>query len=90
MSEIVIKIIILSVLAMLINLPFGYWRQSVKKKSAKWFLAIHIPILIIILLRILLNVGFVWYSYPFVVIFMVAGQYLGGKYFLFKKKKTKL
>jgi len=28
----------------LLNLPFGYWRQNVRKFSFQWFLAVHLPV----------------------------------------------
>ncbi len=86
MNEIVLRIIYLSIITFIINLPFGYWRASVKKKSAKWFMAIHFPIPIIIALRFLFKIGFIWYSYPAVVLAFFLGQLVGGKIYTKQKK----
>ncbi|MCB0750038.1 MAG: hypothetical protein KDC52_01045, partial [Ignavibacteriae bacterium] len=58
------KIALVSFIVFIINLPFGYWRSTVPKFSLKWFLAIHLPVPIIILLRIYSDFGFRFYPYP--------------------------
>jgi hypothetical protein len=67
------KLIIITILVFLLNIPFGYWRANVKRFSTQWFLAIHIPVPFIVALRILSGVGFGWETY----LFMVAGYFLG-------------
>ena len=59
-----IKLIIISILVLLFNIPFGYWRANVKGFSVQWFLAIHIPVPFIIAVRIFLDIGFSWYNIP--------------------------
>ena len=71
------KILIVSILIILINLPFGYWRGNVKKLSLQWVLAIHIPVPIIIALRIYSEIGFTWYSYIFLISAFFIGQKIG-------------
>ncbi len=73
------KIFIVALIIFLINLPFGYWRAKVKKFSKQWFLAVHIPVPIVILLRIYSDIGFELYTYPILVGAFFLGQYLGGK-----------
>lgn len=67
-----------SILVLLFNVPFGYWRIHVKKFALQWVLAIHIPVLFIIALRLWTNIGFSWYSYIFMVSAFFIGQKLGG------------
>lgn len=67
------KLIIITILVFLLNIPFGYWRANVKHFSTQWFLAIHIPVPFIVAMRILSGVGFAWETY----LFMVAGYFLG-------------
>lgn len=67
----------LLVFTLLLNLPFGYLRAKSQKYSIPWFLYIHLPIPVIIFLR--LTFGFNWKAIPFVVIAAVTGQYAGGK-----------
>ncbi len=72
-----ITIVIVILLAFLINLPFGYMRKRSKKYSLKWFLAIHIPVPLIIITRFLLHVE---YNYiPFFILSSILGQILGGR-----------
>jgi hypothetical protein len=67
------RIIIVTVTVFLLNIPFGYWRAHVRKFSAQWFLAIHIPVPFIVALRLLSGIGFGWYTY----LFLVGGFFLG-------------
>ena len=70
------KLIIITILVFLLNIPFGYWRANVKRFSTQWFLAIHIPVPFIVAMRILSGVGFGWETY----LFMVAGYFLGQQF----------
>ncbi len=67
-----------SLIVLLLNFPFGYWRIHVKKFSLQWILAIHIPVIFIIGLRLFTNIGFSWYSYLFMISAFFLGQKLGG------------
>jgi hypothetical protein len=81
-------ILTLSVFALLIffmNIPFGYWRANVKKYKLQWYLAIHIPVLIIICGRMFSDVGWHWSTIVTSVLSFFLGQYLGG---LLRRKKT--
>ncbi len=72
------KLAFISVLVFLMNIPFGYWRANVKKFSLQWVLSIHLPVPVIILLRIYSGIGFAWYTYVFLVAAFFLGQKLGG------------
>ncbi len=61
----------------LINLPFGYWRASQERYSRGWFLAVHLPVPAIIVLR--LAFGFSWMALPFTVLAFFIGQFTGGR-----------
>lgn len=69
---------ITSVIVVLINIPFGYWRASVKKFSLRWFLAVHIPVPIILALRFYGEIGFAFYTYIFLVSAFFIGQQIGS------------
>lgn len=68
-------------LTCMLNLPFGYWRASLKKLSFKWFLAIHLPIPFIVLLRFVFHLGFQLYTYPFLIAAFFFGQFAGARYY---------
>jgi len=76
-----------AVLATLItNIPFGYWRQGVKKFSWKWFLFVHLPIPMVVAYRYIFELGFQLYTYPFMVIGFFGGQWIGAR---IRKKRVK-
>jgi len=61
-----------------LNLPFGFWRAGVKKFSRAWFLAVHLPVLGVIALRLSCRLG--WHPLTFAVLVSAffLGQLLGG------------
>ncbi|RKZ66187.1 MAG: hypothetical protein DRQ44_07075 [Gammaproteobacteria bacterium] len=72
------KLILLSLIILVVNIPFGYWRARVDRFSWRWFLAIHIPVLIVIALRLVSHLGFAWYTYVVFVTAFFFGQKIGG------------
>jgi hypothetical protein len=74
----------------LFNIPFGYWRSSEKTFSLNWFLSIHIPIPFIVLLRHYSGIGFELYTYPFMIISFILGQFIGKFIFNFMKSENYL
>ena len=69
-------ILLLCLGAFLLNLPFGYYRASTRKLSWQWFVAIHLPVLLIIILRRMS--GLSWQVIPFIFAADIAGQLMGG------------
>jgi len=67
------------VLVFLINMPFGYWRSRVRKFSAQWILAIHMPVPLIVACRIFLGLGWHLSTFPVLVGAFFAGQFAGGR-----------
>lgn len=72
------RLFLISIIVFIINIPFGYWRANVKTFSLQWFLAIHIPVIIVIALRIFSGIGFAWYTYVSIVACFAVGQQAGG------------
>lgn len=70
---------IIAVLIFLMNLPFGWWRAGVKKLSPPWFVAIHVPVVLAILLRLAVGVAFRLVLLPLFVAAFYFGQMAGGK-----------
>jgi hypothetical protein len=68
-----------ALLVFVINLPFGYWRASARKLSRQWFLAVHIPVPVVIALRIFSGLGFKLITFPVIVGAFFLGQFVGGK-----------
>ncbi len=55
------------------NVPFGYWRGNVKKFSWQWFLAVHVPVLLAIVVRLASRLPFE----PLTLVAMVAAFFTG-------------
>ena len=73
------KLLLIATLVFLINLPFGYWRSRVPTRSRQWFLAIHLPVPLVIALRVLSGLGWQLSSFPVLVGAFFLGQYVGGR-----------
>jgi len=73
----VIKLMGVTAIALLINLPLGYLRQNYEKFTFGWYFYIHISIPIIIYLRV--KSGFSWHFIPITIGGAVIGQILGGR-----------
>ena len=67
---------LVGVLVFLLNLPFGYWRAAQKKFSWQWFVFIHAPVPLVVLLR--LGTGLMWKSIPPLALCFFAGQFSGA------------
>jgi hypothetical protein len=71
-----------AIIVFFLAFPFGFWRAKSPFKSKDWMLAIHIPVVFIILMRIYnklhFHIGFSWISVLYNVIAFMAAQYLAG------------
>jgi hypothetical protein len=68
-----------AILVFLLNLPFGYWRASVRRLSPKWFLAALLPVLLVVALKIFSGLGWKPMTFPALVVAFLLGQFVGGK-----------
>ena len=59
----------------LVTFPFGFYRAFTRKFSLRWFLAVHVPVPLIFLMRWEAHIS--WAFIPFSVLAFSAGQ-LGG------------
>jgi hypothetical protein len=72
------RLLFIAVIVFLLNIPFGYWREHVKKFSLQWALSIHLPIPVIIIIRIYSGIGFKFITYPVLVGAFILGQMTGA------------
>ena len=70
-----IWIVVLAVFVL--NIPFGYWRASVRKLSPRWFLAVHLPVPIAVGLRLWSGLPWRWATFPLFIGAFFGGQYVG-------------
>lgn len=70
-------VVFLSIITLLVNLPFGFARSKTRRYSFRWFLYVHMPIPLIFIIR---NLSHIEIKYiPVFVVAAVAGQLIGGK-----------
>jgi len=72
------NLLLITLAVFFLNIPFGYWRANVKKLSIQWFLAIHLPVPFIVMLRFYGEIGFELYTYPILIGAFFIGQRLGA------------
>jgi hypothetical protein len=73
------KLLLIAALVFLLNLPFGYWRGRKERFSRQWLLAIHLPVPLVIALRIFSGLGWQLISFPVLITAFFLGQFCGGK-----------
>jgi hypothetical protein len=64
---------------LVLNLPFGFWRAGVRKFSLAWFLAVHLPVPLIVGMRLLAGIGWHLITFPVLVGAFFGGQLLGSR-----------
>ncbi len=71
------KLLFVILVTLLINIPFGWLREGVRKFSPLWFLYVHFPIPFIIAMRI--GLGIEWKFAPLLILVAVLGQFIGAR-----------
>jgi hypothetical protein len=66
-------------LVFVVNLPFGYWRASVRRLSGRWLLALLLPAPLVVALGIYSGRGFGLKTCFAVAVAYLLGQFVGGK-----------
>ena len=69
-------IVLVLLIALGLNMPLGAWRSHTRKFSLQWFLAVHLSVPFIVLLRLYWEVPVI--TVPLVIACAVLGQYLGS------------
>ncbi|MDR3665534.1 MAG: hypothetical protein P4L35_01705 [Ignavibacteriaceae bacterium] len=84
------NLILVVIIIYVLNIPFGYWRQNVRKFSLQWALSIHLPIPVIIIIRIYSGIGFKFITYPVLVAAFALGQLTGSLIYKSRVKRQQL
>lgn len=88
------RVLITCIATFLVNLPFGYMRGGFRKLSFWWFVFIHAPVPLIIIIRKFHDLKLTWALAPFLLGSFFLGQFVGRKIYakwplyLFQRKKT--
>jgi hypothetical protein len=69
---------VIAIIVFLVNLPFGYWRDMVERFSLQWILAVHLPVPIVVALRIFSGLGWHFVTFPVLIGAFFLGQFCGG------------
>jgi hypothetical protein len=81
------RLILIASVVYVLNIPFGYWRENVRKFSLQWALSIHVPIPIIVIIRIYSGIGFKFITYPILVGAFILGQLTGSRVYKWRVKR---
>ncbi|MBT3363347.1 MAG: hypothetical protein HN929_03965 [Chloroflexi bacterium] len=79
---------IVALIIFVLTLPFGYWRAAVRKLCLQWFLAIHLPVLIVIAMRFISGL-WQWYTYPLFIGAFFLGHFLAARLYHWWKRHAK-
>ncbi len=73
------RLLLAAAAVLALNLPFGFWRAGVGKFSTRWILAVHLPVPLVIAIRVLAGLGWHLITFPILVGAFFTGQFLGGR-----------
>ena len=73
------KLFWVAVAVLAINVPFGFWRATTRRFSLAWVLAIHLPVPMVIALRLMSHLGWRPSTFPVLIGSYFLGQFLGGR-----------
>lgn len=69
-----------AIAAVVLNIPFGFWRAGARKFSPVWFLAVHLPVPLVVGLRLFLHLGWQLSTFPVLISAYFLGQFCGGRF----------
>ncbi|MGI9229463.1 MAG: hypothetical protein ACR2P9_06355 [Gammaproteobacteria bacterium] len=73
-------ILYIGLATLLINIPFGYWRETVVKFSWQWFVAVHAAVPAVIAMRMYADIDWQVKVIAFFVLCYFAGQFVGSRW----------
>ncbi len=72
-----VRIAVVLAIVVVVTLPFGFYRAYTRRLSLRWFLAIHVPVVLVFLARYEAHLSYVFI--PLTLVTFAAAQYLGGR-----------
>jgi len=78
-----------AITVLLLNLPFGYWLANVRTFSLQWFMAIHLPVVLVIALRIFSGWGWQLATVLLLIGVFFAGQLSGARVHLWWSRRAR-
>ena len=83
-TSLLIKVVYLSILSFILNIPLGYLRAPLRKFSPLWFVYVHAAIPIIVAIRVLSHVSIKFA--PIFIFFAILGQIVGSKLYFLRQR----
>ncbi len=73
------RLLAAAVVVVAVNLPFGFWRAGLRRFSARWIVAVHAPVPLVVAVRLLSGLGWQLITFPVLVAAFFTGQFVGGR-----------
>jgi len=73
----VVRVIAVFAAVVLVTLPFGFYRAYTRRLSLRWFLAIHVPVVVAFLLRTEARLSYAFI--PLTAVAFAAAQFGGAR-----------
>ncbi len=74
-----IRLWLAALVVLALNLPFGFWRAGVRKYTTQWILAIHVPVPLVVGVRLASGLGWRLATFPVLIGAFFTGQFVGGR-----------
>ncbi len=73
------RLLAAAAVVLVVNLPFGFWRAGLRRFSARWIVAVHAPVPLVVAVRLLSGLGWQLITFPVLVAAFFTGQLVGGR-----------
>ena len=70
------KLLVVLLIILVVTFPAGFYRAYTRKFSVRWFLAIHLPVPLVIAARLWAHIPY--YFIPVTLLTFLVGQFLGS------------
>ena len=74
-----LRLFIAAAIVVALNLPFGFWRAGTGKYSARWIVAVHAPVPLVVAVRLFSGLGWHLITFPVLIGAFFTGQFVGGR-----------
>jgi hypothetical protein len=74
-----LRLFIAAAIVVALNLPFGFWRAGAGKYSARWIVAVHAPVPLVVAVRLFSGLSWHLITFPVLIGAFFTGQFVGGR-----------
>jgi hypothetical protein len=72
-----VRVVAVLVAVLIVTLPFGFYRAYTRRMSLRWFLAIHLPVILVVVARVEAHLPYTFI--PFTCLAFASAQFLGAR-----------